>query len=152
MRSREISALIDEVVAAAGAELVDFRSVGSRHNPLLRAYVDVPGGTTAKACAELSRRIEARLDGSGLAGERYTLEVSSPGLDRPLLTRRDFARLLGRPVAVQVGSGGGEFVGLLEDVGGEDEDFWIVLRVEGRQETMRLGGDQIASARPHVPW
>src|SRR5688572_28681773 len=102
MRTREISDLVGEVVTQAGAELVDLDCAGSPRRPLLRAYVHVPGGTTIAACAELSRRIAARLDASALVAESYVLEVSSPGLDRPLRTWRDFLRLAGHPVLVRM--------------------------------------------------
>ena len=182
MRAREISDLIGEVVALEGAELVELQLSGSSRRPILRAYVDIPGGTTVDACAELSRRIEARLEAAELVGERYVLEVSSPGLDRPLRRRRDFARLVGRPVRLRLelsaeagraaaraaGSTPGrsgrpaasrEVVGVLEGVGGpggvggeEAGDFWIVVRPEGWEETLRLEAREIAFARPHVPW
>jgi ribosome maturation factor RimP len=156
MRSREISDLIGEIVANEGAELVDFECGGSSHRPVLRAYVDVPGGTTIEACAELSRKIEARLDASDRVGERYTLEVSSPGLDRPLRTRRDFDRLRGRPIVVAMRrevAGRRELVGTLEAVGGEEgEAFWLLLRPEAMEEPLRITADDIAFARPHLRW
>ncbi len=156
MRAPEISALVGAVVAGEGAELIELEVGGSSRRPLLRAYVDVPGGTSVEACAELSRKIEARLDASGLAGERYTLEVSSPGLDRPLRSRRDFERLLGKTVAVwrrDAGEGGSELVGTVEEVGGEGEGhFWLVLRPEGSAEPRRLDAGEITSAKPHLRW
>jgi ribosome maturation factor RimP len=157
MRTVEIVALIGTVVAEQGAELVELQSTGSERRPVLRAYVDIPGGTTADACARLSRAIEARLDASGLVGERYVLEVSSPGLDRRLRTRRDFARLVGRPVEVHTRRGGEaprRLVGVLEEVGGEQGGggFWIALRPERGRETVRVPADDIASAKAHMPW
>lgn len=155
MPADEISTLIAEAVSAAGAELVDLRVAGSPRKPQLRVFVDVPGGTTAEACAELSRRIEARLDATGLAGERYTLEVSSPGLDRPLRTRRDFQRLLGKEVVVRIPTEDGEkeLVGVIEAVTGEaGEQFSIVLRSGGTGGSLRLAREQILQARAHIPW
>lgn len=128
--------------------------VGSRR-PSLRVYVDVPGGTTADALAKLSRKIEERLDATGVLGERYALEVSSPGLDRPLRTRRDFERLLGRDVALRTAGGGPrEILGVLEEVGEEPEGsgFWIRVRLARRDEPLRLVASEIESARAHTPW
>jgi ribosome maturation factor RimP len=156
MQTGEIFALIEKVVAEQGAELVDLASAGSGRCPVLRVYVDVPGGTTTEACAALSRAIEPRLEASGLVGERYVLEVSSPGLDRPLRTRRDFARLVGRPVEVRTRAGAGRpmLVGVLEEVGGEgvESGFWIALRPERAPEPVRVQADDIAFARAHMPW
>lgn len=155
MRGREISDLIADVVASEGAEVVDLEATGSSR-PLLRVYVDVPGGTTLAACAGLSRKIEERLDASGLLGDRYTLEVSSPGLDRPLRTRRDFNRLVGRPIRVGTRAevtGAREIVGVLEEVGGwEDGPFWIALRPQGSAAALRLGEAEITFARAQMPW
>jgi ribosome maturation factor RimP len=156
MRTGEIFELIEKVVAEQGAELVDVASAGSGRRPVLRVYVDVPGGTTAEACAALSRAIEARLETSGLVGERYVLEVSSPGLDRPLRTRRDFARLVGWPVEVRTRGDAARpaLVGILEEVGGEgiESGFWIALRPERAPEPVRVRADDIAFARAHMPW
>jgi ribosome maturation factor RimP len=156
MRTAEIVSLVGEVVARWGAELVDVECAGTDRRPILRVYVDVPGGTTADACAELSRVLEARLEAGGLVGERYVLEVSSPGLDRPLRTRRDFARLLGRAVRVRTRTvpDPRELVGVLEEVGGEEDEagFWITLRPERAREAVRVRGDDIVFARAHVPW
>ncbi|MFN2432191.1 MAG: ribosome maturation factor RimP [Gemmatimonadota bacterium] len=154
----EITALVGAAVEEWGGELVEVQVVGSARKPLVRAYVDVPGGTTAEACAEISRRIEQRLETSGLVAARYTLEVSSPGLDRPLRTRRDFERLRGRRIALRLreeGGGGRQIVGVLEEVGGGEASggFWIRLRPERRAGgELRLGAEQIASAKPHVQW
>jgi ribosome maturation factor RimP len=156
MRTGEIFELIARVIAEQGAELVDVTSAGSGRRPILRVFVDVPGGTTADACADLSRAIEARLETSGLVGERYVLEVSSPGLDRPLRTRRDFVRLVGRSVEVRRRDDAGRpaLVGILEEVGdeGTESGFWIALRPERSPEPVRVRADDIASARAHMPW
>jgi len=157
MRTAEIVALIGEVVTQRGAELVDVQCAGSDRRPVLRVYVDVAGGITADVCAELSRALEARLEASGLVGDRYVLEVSSPGLDRPLQTRRDFVRLIGRPVQVRIRAVDGnrrELVGVLEAVGGEGDEpgFWIALRPARAREAVRVRADDIAFARVQVPW
>jgi ribosome maturation factor RimP len=156
VRTQDISDLIGDVVAREGAELVDFEYSGSTRRPVLRAYVHIPGGTTVEACAELSRKIEARLDASELVGDRYTLEVSSPGLDRPLRARRDFERQRGHAITVRTTrpfAGRVELVGVLEEVGGEtDDEFWIVLRPDAGGEPQRLGAEEIAAARPHIRW
>jgi ribosome maturation factor RimP len=159
--SKEVGALIEQVVAAHGGEVVDLEFSGSRRKPLVRVYVEIPGGTTVEACANLSREIETRLDASAALGEVYTLEVSSPGLDRPLRTRRDFERFLMKKVRVasQVGKEGGrELVGVLEEVRGAEsepdagESFSIAVRAEGSGEVVRWSSDEIASAKPYLPW
>jgi ribosome maturation factor RimP len=115
-------------------------------------YVDVPGGTTADACAEISRAVEARLDAERPLGERYVLEVSSPGLDRPLRTAADFRRLQGRAVEVETAgaSGAGAHVGTVEHVGEAAGGFTLRLRpLDGGRE-LELPGDAILRARARL--
>ncbi len=154
MNRAELSTLVADLVAGEGGELVDLEVGGSPRKPVLRAYVDLPGGTTVGACAALSRKIEARLESAELVGERYVLEVSSPGLDRPLLSRRDFLRLRGRAVRVRERPSPGpgrEWLGVLEEVGPEGgADFWIMLRPPGAAEPVRLEAGEIAGAKAHV--
>ena len=89
-----------------GFELVEVRWGGSGRRPLLKLRIDrpdsVPGlGITVDECATVSRALEAWLDGHEDLAERYVLEVSSPGVDRPLVRARDFERFRGKHVAVQ---------------------------------------------------
>ncbi len=71
----------------------------------LRILVDKVGGITVSDCAKVSRRLSADLDVSDLVDGRYTLEVSSPGLDRPLKTPAEFRRKIGRKVALEYRNG-----------------------------------------------
>lgn len=99
---RELEARVE----AQGFELVDVQWAGSRNRPILRVRVDhagsVPGqGVTVGECAAVSRALEPWLDSHDAVPERYVIEVSSPGLDRPLLRDRDFQRFRGEQVAVK---------------------------------------------------
>jgi len=91
---------VADVLASQGVELVDlsFRREGSRM--VLRLLVDKPGGITVDECTHLNQMIGEILDREDLIHDRYTLEVSSPGLDRPLVTKRDFERNIGRKVKI----------------------------------------------------
>jgi ribosome maturation factor RimP len=101
---------LEQVVAARveslGYELVELERGGSRARPLLRVRIDHPDSETGHGisvddCAVVTRSLEQVLDGRADLGDRYVLEVSSPGLDRPLLTRRDFERFAGRQVSLK---------------------------------------------------
>ncbi|MBI4161240.1 MAG: ribosome maturation factor RimP [Acidobacteria bacterium] len=96
-----IRALAAQVAAAAGAELVDLEFRQQGRHWLLRAYIDREGGVGAEDCARVSRQLGVFLDAEDLIGHRYVLEVSSPGLDRPLRTARDFQRNIGRLVLLR---------------------------------------------------
>jgi ribosome maturation factor RimP len=94
----------EERVASLGFELVELERAGSKSRPILRLRIDRPDGAPGEGvniddCARVSRALEQWLDTE--VGERYVLEVSSPGLERPLVRRRDFERFAGREVALR---------------------------------------------------
>jgi len=103
-----------ERVAGLGFEVVECRVGGSSRRPLITLRIDRPDagpgrGITVDECAAVSRSLEAWLDGSGLGEGRYVLEVSSPGLERPLRTAAEWRRFLGQPAEVLVPGLGGRF-------------------------------------------
>src|SRR5438552_18121137 len=85
---------------ALGFELVDVELMGGRQNQLLRVYIDSPRGVTVDDCAQVSRQLSAILDVEDPFPGSYRLEVSSPGLDRPLVRPEDFERF--RCVTIKV--------------------------------------------------
>ncbi len=113
-----------ERVAALGYEVVELKVGGSSRRPRLALRIDRPGagprgGITVDECATVSRALEPWLDGLGVGEGRYLLEVSSPGLERPLHRPDEWRRFLGEPVEVLVPSLNGRFrvraVAVLED-------------------------------------
>ena len=94
-------ALLAPVLQEAGCELVDVEFVKEGGNRYLRAYIDKPGGVTIDDCERVSRSLSDRLDEEDFIEEAYILEVSSPGLGRPLKKERDFARSLGEEVEIR---------------------------------------------------
>ena len=146
-------AVIEPIVEQAGAELVDLQVAGSHGRPVVRAYVDTDGGITLDECARLSRLMEAELESSGTVPERYVLEVSSPGIDRPLTRRKHFERFVGQEIDVRLYAkrdGRKKFVGTLERVEDGDAGFRIIVR-DG-QERWTFAEEEIARARLHVRW
>jgi ribosome maturation factor RimP len=96
-----VSARAAEVLEPQGVELVDveYRREGGRW--VLRLFIDRPGGVTLDDCAKVSRQVGDLLEVSDPIDHAYTLEVSSPGLDRPLKKERDFERYQGRQVKLR---------------------------------------------------
>ena len=90
--------LLTPITEANGFEIVDVEFVKEGGNRFLRAYIDKPEGSTVDDCETVSRALGARLDEEDFIEESYILEVSSPGLGRPLKKEKDFARNLGEPV------------------------------------------------------
>ena len=151
-------AVVEPVVERAGAELVNVELGGSRGRPVVRVYVDKETGVTLDDCARLSRLIERELESSGTVPERYVLEVSSPGIERPLSQRRDFERFVGREIAIRLREGRKgrkRFTGVLEGVDDQgDGSFTVRLRdsVGGTEERWIFGHGEIANAKLRVDW
>jgi ribosome maturation factor RimP len=91
---------IKPLVEEEGLELVDLEFFEGGPQSVLRIYVDRAGGVTVDQCANLSRKIGDLLDIEDLITHRYLLEVSSPGLDRPLTSYADFKRKIGKKVKI----------------------------------------------------
>jgi len=93
-----VKELITPLLEEEGVELVElcFRRVGNRM--FLRALLDKAGGITLDECAVISGKIGAILNEDDAIATSYVLEVSSPGLDRPLVTNEDFRRLIGKEI------------------------------------------------------
>lgn len=100
LTSHTLEKLLRPVVEDMGFELVDlvFRPEAGRW--VLRILADRPGGITLDECARLSREVSPHLEVADLVPHRYTLEVSSPGIKRPLRRPEDFARFAGERVEV----------------------------------------------------
>ena len=140
-----ISALAREVVGYAGLEFVHLDAKREPGGFVLRLYIDKPGGVTLDDCARVSRQISAQLDVEDPIEGHYTLEVSSPGLDRPLFEDGDFVRFAGRQVSISTSvplDGQRNFQGRLEGL----EDGSVLLTLQGgRLVTIPRG--QVTRAR-----
>ena len=114
-----VLSLVRPLVDEAGFELVDMELAGRQGSYVLRLLIDKPGGVTINDCVEVNRELSCLLDMEDPIPSRYTLEVSSPGLDRPFKTTRDYQRALGKWVKViSVDGDGGSVtrVGSLEGI------------------------------------
>ena len=104
--------VLEPVVRAAGMDLESVRVSPAGRRRLLKVVVDADGGVGLDAIAEVSREVSARLDASSVMGEvPYTLEVSSPGVDRPLTEPRHWRRAQGRLVSAPLAVAGGDHQG-----------------------------------------
>ncbi|MCG6881349.1 MAG: ribosome maturation factor RimP [Deltaproteobacteria bacterium] len=115
----EIEALVEPVLDEMGIELVDLEYFSGHGRQVLRIYADRPTGITLDDCAMVSREIGHLLDVSDLLQHQYVLEVSSPGLNRPLKREKDFFRVVGQQIKVQTTAplkGRSNFSGVLQSV------------------------------------
>lgn len=95
--SQQVEALLGPIASRLGLETVDVQVNGAAARTVLRVLVDRPdGGITVEECARVSEQLGRQLDLYDLFPHAYTLEVSSPGLDRPLRTDAEFRRFAGR--------------------------------------------------------
>ena len=106
-KATQIAALLAPTVEALGLELIGVEYLPSPGGALLRLYIDVPQAEAAggrmvgiEDCESVSREVSAQLDVEDPISSNYTLEVSSPGVDRPLFTAAQFARFAGEEVKV----------------------------------------------------
>ena len=138
--------LASEVAEQEDLELVDIEFSRGR-KVVLRVFIDKEGGVTIEDCERMSRALEAILDVEDPIKESYILEVSSPGLDRPLRARHDFIRNMGRLARVitkQKVDNQNFFIGKIE---GADEDG-IILNIG--KKTVFIKYDNITKANLEV--
>lgn len=131
----------------AGLDVVDVQIKGSGARTLVRVTVDRKGGVDLAQCQELSRDLSRLLDEADPIPTRYQLEVTSPGVNHPLRTPRDFDRIEGRTVVIRRGADGMEEVRGSVRRAAEDA---VVLEV-GDDEVPVAYAD-IVSAKQVLPW
>ena len=115
--------LLEPMADAYGLDLVDVEVAGTRKNPILRVFLDLPeGGITLDDLADAQEWVDVAVDEADPFPDGYTLEVSSPGIDRPLRRAADFARFAGQRCKVQLKAGQAQsnFTGQLKGMDGED--------------------------------
>jgi len=96
-----VRALVEPVVEALGFELVEVEYVQAHGGWVLRLFIDKPGGITIDEITRLSREAGPLLDIEDFMPKRYSLEVSSPGLDRPLVKPEHFLAAIGKPARIK---------------------------------------------------
>lgn len=99
---RKTEELLAPIMEEHSYELVDVEFVKEGSSRYLRAYIDKPGGITIDDCEVVSRTLSDLLDEKDFIEEAYILEVSSPGLGRPLKKEKDFARSIGQEVEIRL--------------------------------------------------
>ena len=127
----ELRRLLEPVVESLGLDLVAIEILGSPGRALLRVYIDAPGGITVDLCAKASRAISPILDVEDPFPGAWELEVSSPGIERPLQREQDFKRFLGFRAKVRLHPGPERrrYSGVLQGF----EDGAVLLEVDGQR-------------------
>ena len=133
-----------DTLGGLGYELVDLET---SRGGLLRVFIDSPRGITVEDCARVSHHLSRALPAEGIDYER--LEVSSPGLDRPLKRVEDYRRFAGQKASVRLKlprDGRRRFEGVLSGVEGDE----VVLEVEGERKSFAFGDIERARLVPDV--
>lgn len=141
----KIAGLAGSVAAEYAVEVVDIEFVGSMRRPTVRIFIDKPGGVTLEDCAHFSRAVSAVLDVEDPIRAAYVLEVSSPGLDRPLKRARDFELSVGKLARIITKESIGRqnfFVGRITEI----RDNIIILAMKDN-EVIEIPFAQVSKAR-----
>lgn len=139
-----IENLLEPILSSNSFELVDVEYVKEAGTWYLRVYIDKQGGVTINDCETVSRALDVKLDELDPISDAYILEVSSPGLDRPLKKDKDFDRSIGKQVEVkfyQPENGQKEYSGVLKSY---DEQN---IMIQTDEETLTFNRKAIAIIR-----
>ena len=142
-----LNALIEPVVTAMGFELWGIERIAQGKHSRVVVYIDSADGITVDHCADVSRQISGVLDVEDPIPGQYQLEVSSPGMDRPLFTLDQFERYRGNIVALRLNvpfNGRRKFKGLLAGIENDD----VLLHLDGEEYCFPIDGIDQARVVP----
>jgi ribosome maturation factor RimP len=155
MDSAQVAQRVQEVAApilwAMGLELIDVTCSGQGQRTIVRVYIDKPGGVSLRDCEQAHSSLGPALDVADPIPHAYTLEVSSPGLDRPLKKLADYQRVVGRLVNLklaQAREGQWRVIGRL--TAADEQGVSLTLREGKIDRSVQLGWDAIAGGRLEV--
>jgi ribosome maturation factor RimP len=146
-QEQRLTELLAPTVEATGFELLGIEFMSAGRHSTLRLYIDHPDGITVDNCAQVSREVSAILDVEDPIPNEYNLEVSSPGLDRPLFTPAHFAKVIGQKIEVKIAipqEGRRRFKGQLQAI----EDDMLVIEVDGKQYRLLMDNVDKANVVP----
>jgi ribosome maturation factor RimP len=132
---QQIGELVEPVIVSGGMELVQLECLRMKTRWLLRIYIDRPTGVTIDDCAQVSNLVGDLLEVHNLPPGPFTLEVSSPGLNRPLVKDGDFTRFRGKRVKLELTTPldkARNWTGLLENYVESGGEMTIILKCETR--------------------
>jgi len=138
-RSGKIRVLAEDLLANLGYELADLEFSQNDDGALLRLFIDKEGGVTLDDCTHVSRMFGALLDVEDPIAGRYNLEISSPGLNRPLRRFRDFKTRIGETVKIKLVrplDGRRRFKGVLKKV--SEDPLTVTVEVDGEEYSVPL--------------
>jgi len=135
--------IVSPILWTMGLELVDVECVGQGSRTVVRIYIDKPGGVTVSDCERAHVALSPALDVNDPFPHPYTLEVSSPGLDRPLKRLQDYRRAVGTQVSVKLKqpiAGQWRIIGVLAEVNAQAMTIMVSEPPPPRSLTLDFGG------------
>ena len=148
-----ISEAVSPILWTLGLELVDVVCVGQGARSVVRVFIDKPEGVTLEDCERAHKALGPALDVADPFPHAYTLEVSSPGLDRPFKRIQDYRRAIGKQVTLKLRqplAGQWRLVGTLTDV--TDHALTLEVSEPTPSQTLTLEHNIIAEAKRVVTW
>ena len=146
----KLSTLLEPVVADLGYELIWVQLAGGEGGQIVRVFIDHAEGIDVDDCAKVSREISGVMDVEDPIPGNYTLEVSSPGLDRPLAKPAHFEQFAGQQIKLRTFApsldGRRRYTGLLKGVAGDE----VEIEVDGELHAVPLDNIEIARLVPDV--
>lgn len=143
---RQIHDLIEPLLAESGHELVEVQLRNEKIGLVLRIIIYQDSGITLEDCQQVSREVSHLMEVEDPIGKPYNLEVSSPGLDRPLITARDYVRNIGKKIQIwfSTDKNDSETIGVLKAV----ENGTVTLTAGGQDKKIIL--ETINKAKPVI--
>ena len=144
-RTEALHNMLEPAVIAAGCELWGIEFISQGRHSVLRLFIDSPEGVTLDDCEAVSRQVSAVLDVEDPIATEYNLEVSSPGMDRPLFTLEQFAKYVGESIQVRLKmavAGKRKFTAKLESTDADTN----TLRFSDQQEAWEVNHAQVDKA------
>lgn len=150
MISPELRQAIESAAERKGTHLIDLVLRGDRGHQVVEVFIDAAEGVTTELCAQVSREISAAIDAANLILGRYRLDVSSPGIDRPLKYAWQYPKHIGRLFRVKVRTGE-----VTEEIEGSliaASEEGVRLQVKGKSNPVEIALSAILEARVPAPW
>jgi len=148
-RDEKLQALLEPTVEAMGFELWGMEHLSQGRHSLLRLYIDSENGVTADDCAEVSRQVSGVMDVEDPISGEYTLEVSSPGIDRLLFRLDQYLAYVGEWIELRLRvpfEGRRKFNGTLKGIEGED----VIIQVDNHEFLLPHGAIDKAQVKPRL--
>ncbi|MEW6982058.1 ribosome maturation factor RimP [Colwelliaceae bacterium 6471] len=145
---QKITEMLRPAVEEVGKELLGVEFISAGNNSVLRLFIDHENGINVDDCAEVSRQVGAILDVEDPISSEYNLEVSSPGLDRPLFELAHFQEVIGETINVKISmplNGRRKFKGVLEAI----ENDTLIVSVDGQDYELVISNVDKANLVPN---